>query len=236
MFAGPKGARVAEKTEILAAFPKGQEFLRSFGHKSTTVLSLDEPGWTIIMCWCALSSYGDLRNHRRSRYVKVDSTFILYIDDGVHKIVFQHRAGRVPAGTASERCVVGGVVVCVERAAHIAAAHATEKGELSRRARHNTPTRAARLSRTRITRGYTEVKIEASDVPSAALIEYARIPIVFEVNAVLDVGDRLESGGFTHRESIQTPYLKDYDAIAETPAEWARRYIRRSGDHDRSNR
>ena len=69
------------------------------------------------------------------------------------------------------------------------------------------------------------MKIEASDVPSAALIEYARIPIVFEVNAVLDVGDRLESGGFTLTERrVQTPYLKDYDAIAETPAEWARRF------------
>ena len=69
------------------------------------------------------------------------------------------------------------------------------------------------------------MKIEASDVPSAALIEYARIPIVFEVNAVLDVGDRLESGGFTLTERrVQTPYLKDYVAIAETPAEWARRY------------
>ena len=69
------------------------------------------------------------------------------------------------------------------------------------------------------------MKIEASDVPSAALIEYARIPIVFEVNAVIDVGDRLESGGFILTERrVQTPYLKDYDAIAETPSEWARRF------------
>ena len=69
------------------------------------------------------------------------------------------------------------------------------------------------------------MKIEASDVPSAGLIEYARIPIVFEVNAVLDVGDRLESGGFILTERrVQTPYLKDYDAIAETPTEWARRF------------
>ena len=69
------------------------------------------------------------------------------------------------------------------------------------------------------------MKIEASGVPSAALIEYARIPIVFEVNAVLDVGDHPEGGRFVLTERrLQTPYLKDYDAIAETPAEWARRY------------
>jgi GNAT superfamily N-acetyltransferase len=69
------------------------------------------------------------------------------------------------------------------------------------------------------------VKIEAADVPSPALIEYARIPIVFEVNAILDVGDPLESGGFILTERlVPTPYLKDYDAIAETPAEWGLRF------------
>jgi hypothetical protein len=42
MFAGPNGVRLAEKPAILAAFPKGQEFLKALGHKSTKVLSLDE--------------------------------------------------------------------------------------------------------------------------------------------------------------------------------------------------
>ena len=42
MFAGPNGARVAEKPAILAAFPKGREFLEALGHKSTKLLSLDE--------------------------------------------------------------------------------------------------------------------------------------------------------------------------------------------------
>ena len=42
MFAGPNGARVVEKSAILAAFPKGQEFLKELGHKSTKVLSLEE--------------------------------------------------------------------------------------------------------------------------------------------------------------------------------------------------
>jgi GNAT superfamily N-acetyltransferase len=69
------------------------------------------------------------------------------------------------------------------------------------------------------------MKIEASGIPSAALIEYARIPIIFEVNAVLDVGDRPDDGGFILTEHrIKKPYLKDYDAIAETPTEWVRRF------------
>jgi hypothetical protein len=33
MFAGPNGAWVAEKPAVLAAFPKGQEFLKALGHK-----------------------------------------------------------------------------------------------------------------------------------------------------------------------------------------------------------
>jgi GNAT superfamily N-acetyltransferase len=69
------------------------------------------------------------------------------------------------------------------------------------------------------------MQIEASGVPSAALIEYAHIPIVFEINAVLDVSDRPDGGGFILTERrIQTPYLKDYDALGETPVEWARRF------------
>ena len=32
MFAGPKGARVAEKESVLAAVSKGQEFLKSLGY------------------------------------------------------------------------------------------------------------------------------------------------------------------------------------------------------------
>src|SRR5262249_14328100 len=42
MLAGPNGARVTEKPEILAAFSKVREFLKALGHQSTKVLSLDE--------------------------------------------------------------------------------------------------------------------------------------------------------------------------------------------------
>jgi GNAT superfamily N-acetyltransferase len=69
------------------------------------------------------------------------------------------------------------------------------------------------------------MKIEASGVPSSSLIEYARIPIVFEVNAVLDVDERPDGSGFVLAERrVQMSYLKDYDALAETPVEWARRF------------
>ena len=64
--------------------------------------------------------------------------------------------------------------------------------------------------------------IETSGVPSPALIDYARIPIAFEVNAVLDVAPRPDGEGFVLAErAIDAPYLKDYDAIAPGPAEWA---------------
>jgi hypothetical protein len=90
MFAGPNGARVTEKPAILAAFPKGQEFLKVLGHKSTKVLSLDETRLD--------DHYVLVRAQFVWRFEKaaapaidvtVDSTFILYIRDGVPKIVFQ---------------------------------------------------------------------------------------------------------------------------------------------------
>jgi hypothetical protein len=91
MFAGPNGARVAEKPAILAAFPKGQEFLKAHGHKSTKVLSLDETRlddhYVLVRAqfvWRFEKSPVQLID------VKIDSTFILYINDGQPRIVFQH--------------------------------------------------------------------------------------------------------------------------------------------------
>ena len=40
MFAGPSGARVAEKPAVLAGISKGQELFRSLGHRRTTLVSL----------------------------------------------------------------------------------------------------------------------------------------------------------------------------------------------------
>ena len=91
MFAGPNGARVAEKPAILAAFPKGQEFLKAHGHKSTKVLSLDETRlddhYVLVRAqfvWRFEKSAAETLD------VKIDSTFILYLNDGEFKIVFQH--------------------------------------------------------------------------------------------------------------------------------------------------
>lgn len=66
MFAGADGARVAEKPAVLAALSKGRELFRTLGHTSTTLQSLDEPGWTNTthgaLGWC-----GALRGPRGNR-------------------------------------------------------------------------------------------------------------------------------------------------------------------------
>jgi hypothetical protein len=91
MFAGPKGVRVAEKGAVLAAFGKGQEFLHSLGHQSTEVVTLDES--RIDEHYVLVRAQFAWRFQRAPALpieVKVDSTFILYIDEGVPRIVFQH--------------------------------------------------------------------------------------------------------------------------------------------------
>ena len=91
MFAGPNGARVAEKPAVLAAFPKGQEFLKAAGHKFTKVLSLDE---TRLDQHYVLARVQFLWRFEKASAqpidVKVDSTFILYINHGAPTIVFHH--------------------------------------------------------------------------------------------------------------------------------------------------
>jgi len=69
--------------------------------------------------------------------------------------------------------------------------------------------------------------IELMEEPMTALPEYARVPIVFTVDGVLDVTDRVgDPGGFELSERrLDVPYEKDYDAIAgEGPWQWARRF------------
>ena len=90
MTAGPSGAQVAQRAAVVAAFPKGQEFLKSLGHESTEVLSLTET--TIDEHYMLVRAVFVWRFRRASmppREAKVDSTFILYIDQGAPKIVFQ---------------------------------------------------------------------------------------------------------------------------------------------------
>ena len=91
MVAGPNGARVAEKAAVLAAFPRGQEFLKAVGHKSTTVQSLAE---TRLDQHYVLARVQFLWRFEKSTAqpidVEVDATFILYLTHGAPTIVFQH--------------------------------------------------------------------------------------------------------------------------------------------------
>ena len=69
--------------------------------------------------------------------------------------------------------------------------------------------------------------IGLSEEPMTVLPEYARIPISFTVDRVLDVTDRDDGqGGFALSERrLEVPYEKDYDAFAgEGPLQWARRF------------
>jgi GNAT superfamily N-acetyltransferase len=76
--------------------------------------------------------------------------------------------------------------------------------------------------------GYdSPMTIELAEEPMAALPEYARVPIVFTVDRVLDVTNRDDGQGrFALSERrLDAPYEKDYDAIAgEGPLQWARRF------------
>jgi GNAT superfamily N-acetyltransferase len=69
------------------------------------------------------------------------------------------------------------------------------------------------------------MRIDVVAVSSAALVEYARISIAYEVNAVLDIA-REERGEGVHllERSVATPYLKDYDAISDSPTKWPGRF------------
>jgi hypothetical protein len=91
MFAGPRGVRVTEKGAVVAAFPKGQEFLASLGHQSTEVLSLDETRmddhYVLVR---ALFAWQFQRPPAAPIALEGDSTFILYLDHGGPRIVFQH--------------------------------------------------------------------------------------------------------------------------------------------------
>ena len=91
MMAGPDGARVAEKQAVLAGLPKGQALFKSVGHTSTTLVSLDE---TRLSEYYAMARARFVWRFERAKAPPIDvdvgSTFILYIGDGVAKIVFQH--------------------------------------------------------------------------------------------------------------------------------------------------
>jgi GNAT superfamily N-acetyltransferase len=69
--------------------------------------------------------------------------------------------------------------------------------------------------------------IKISEEPVTILAEYARIPIAFTVDHILDVtADGSSPGRFILSERrLETPYIKDYDAIdGEGPGGWPRHF------------
>jgi len=92
MFAGPAGARVADKAVVLAGLPKGHAWLRTLGHTTTRLASLHETSLD--------GSYAMVRAKFVWRFEKtpapidvdVETTFIVHLTDGAPKIVFQHES------------------------------------------------------------------------------------------------------------------------------------------------
>jgi GNAT superfamily N-acetyltransferase len=72
----------------------------------------------------------------------------------------------------------------------------------------------------------TGMTIEVREEPVTALVEYARVPISFQVLRMLDVTP-IDGGfgGFTLSErAVAVPYVKDYDADDAGPARWPERF------------
>lgn len=57
------------------------------------------------------------------------------------------------------------------------------------------------------------MEIELREEPMAALAEYARVSIAFEVNRILVVSVEKHGGFVLTERKVETPYVKDYDAI-----------------------
>lgn len=83
-------------------------------------------------------------------------------------------------------------------------------------------TNASFLERLRAQRS---MRIDVLEEP-LDLVEYARIPIAFEVTRVLDVtGNAAEGFALAERCLGSAPYVKNYDAIpGERPDQWPQRF------------
>lgn len=66
------------------------------------------------------------------------------------------------------------------------------------------------------------MSVEITEESAAALSDYARVPIAFEVRHVLDVEERAGGlGGLTlSKRALAVPYVKDYDATGGGPERW----------------
>ena len=91
MLAAADGAQVVEKQAMLEGFSKALELLKTVGHTSTQVASLDET--RVDEHYAMVRAQFVWRFEKAAAPpidVEVDSTFILYLKDGVRKIVFHH--------------------------------------------------------------------------------------------------------------------------------------------------
>jgi GNAT superfamily N-acetyltransferase len=67
-------------------------------------------------------------------------------------------------------------------------------------------------------------RIETAGIPSPLLAEYATIPIAFEVTSILSAEEDAEGSFILSERPLDSPYIKDYDAIGHSPLEWAFRF------------
>jgi GNAT superfamily N-acetyltransferase len=68
------------------------------------------------------------------------------------------------------------------------------------------------------------MSVEVLEGPVTALAEYAGIPIAFEVREVLDVIDEADGRVRFEPRRVHASYVKDYDAIGNSPMQWAERF------------
>jgi len=66
--------------------------------------------------------------------------------------------------------------------------------------------------------------IETADVSSRLLVAYAAVPIAFEVTSVLSARRAADQSFVLTEHALESPYVKDYDAIGDGPLDWAARF------------
>jgi hypothetical protein len=87
---GPKGARAVDRSMVLAAFTKGQAFLKASGYTSTRVLAVEAT--TLDQHYLQVRAQFAWRFEKAPAQpidVKVGSTFVLHSDSGTLRIVFR---------------------------------------------------------------------------------------------------------------------------------------------------
>jgi hypothetical protein len=91
MLATHDGVRVVERQTLLVGFPKALEVLKAAGHTSTRLGSLSQANVDEHYVMVRAQFVWRFENPKTPAIdVTVDSTFILYLKDGVLKIVFHH--------------------------------------------------------------------------------------------------------------------------------------------------